>query len=61
MNKYDKTIIIYDDYNSRIKNDGIIGTITPNFGSSTLRNGTKIIEIKTKAIQHPVCDYQSTH
>lgn len=42
-----KGIIIYDDYNSRIRADQTcIGTITTNIGSSTPRNGTKIIEIK---------------
>lgn len=61
MNKYDKIVIVYDDYNSRIKIGGIIGTITPHFGSSALRNGTKIIEIRTEVIRYPICDYQSTH
>lgn len=36
--------IIYDDYNNRIKADqSVIGTLTTNIGSSTPRNGTKII------------------
>ena len=41
----DKGIIIYDDYNSNIsKNQDCIGTLTTNIGSSTMRNGIKIIE-----------------
>ena len=37
--------IIYDDYNNRIRADqSCIGTLTTNIGSSTPRNGTKIIE-----------------
>lgn len=40
--------IIYDDYNSNIpKNQDCIGTLTTNIGSSTMRNGIKIIENKT--------------
>lgn len=36
--------IIYDDYNNRIRADqSVIGTLTTNIGSSTPRNGTKII------------------
>ena len=39
-------IIPYDDYNSRIPNNGrIIGTITSTIGHSALRNGWKIIEV----------------
>lgn len=37
--------IIYDDYNSHIVNDKVIGTLTPQFGNSAFRNGTKMIEI----------------
>lgn len=41
-----KDIIIYDDFNSRIRADQTcIGTITTNVGSSAPRNGMKIIEI----------------
>ena len=40
-----KSILIYDDYNSRILQDqDCIGTITCNVGVSALRNGFKIIE-----------------
>lgn len=40
-----RNIIVYDDYNGKIKADqSCIGTITTNIGSSTPRNGTKIIE-----------------
>lgn len=43
-----KTIIPYDDYNSRIPPPtewDCIGTITPNCGTTALRNGWKIIEV----------------
>ena len=37
--------IIYDDYNSRVRQDqDTIGTITTNIGNNTLRNGYKLIE-----------------
>ena len=40
-----KEITIYDDYNSNIRKDqSTIGTLTTNCGSSTIRNGWKIIE-----------------
>ena len=40
-----KESIIYDDYNSNIRNDqDTIGTLTTNCGSSAIRNGWKIIE-----------------
>ena len=40
-----KEKIIYDDYNSNIRKDQrTIGTLTTNCGSSTIRNGWKIIE-----------------
>ena len=40
-----KESIIYDDYNSNIRKDqDTIGTLTTNCGSSTIRNGWKIIE-----------------
>lgn len=43
-----KESIIYDDYNSNIpKNQDCIGTLTTNIGSSTTRNGIKIIEKQT--------------
>ena len=44
-----KETIIYDDYNSNIpKNQDCIGTLTTNIGSSTMRNGIKIIEKQTE-------------
>lgn len=44
-----KESIIYDDYNSNIpKNQDCIGTLTTNIGSSTTRNGIKIIEKQTE-------------
>ena len=43
MNK----VIIYDDYNNRVKADQtVIGTLTTNIGSSTPRNGTKLIMVE---------------
>ena len=48
--KMKKRIIIYDDYNSKFpKEQGIIGTITPQFGNTALRNGWKIIEVYEEA------------
>lgn len=42
-----KETIIYDDYNSRIpKDQDAIGTLTTNIGSSTPRNGIKLIEVE---------------
>lgn len=39
-------VLVWDDYNSRLPvNQDVIGTITPNCGTSALRNGYKIIEI----------------
>lgn len=41
----EKKVIIYDDFNNRIKADqSVIGTVTPNFGNDAAGNGTKIIE-----------------
>ena len=41
--------IPYDDYNSRIPKDiTAIGSITTTIGHSALRNGWKIIEVKTE-------------
>ena len=38
-------VVIYDDYNSKIREDqDTIGTLTTNCGSSTPRNGYKLIE-----------------
>lgn len=38
-------VVVYDDYNQQIRNDqNTIGTLTTNCGSSTERNGFKIIE-----------------
>ena len=39
-----RRIILLDDYNSTLHGDGIIGTVTPQFGNSAPRNGWKIIE-----------------
>ena len=44
--RYEKQIILYDDYNSKIYVGGeIIGTITTNIGNSAPRHGFKIIEL----------------
>lgn len=41
-----KKVIIYDDFNNRIKADqSVIGTVTPNFGNDAAGNGTKIIVV----------------
>ena len=49
LEKDTKEPIIYDDFNNRIKADqSCIGTLTTNIGSSTPRNGTKIIESTPK-------------
>ena len=42
-----KTIIVYDDYNSNIpKDQNVIGTVTTTFGHTAIRNGWKIIEVE---------------
>lgn len=54
--KYEKQIIVYDDYNSRIYGGGqLIGTITTNIGNTSPRHGFKIIEIvlETSSEQSP--------
>ena len=44
--KDSKDVIIYDDYNSRVKADqDNMGTITTNIGNDALRNGIKLIEV----------------
>ena len=44
--KYEKKIIVYDDYNSRIYGGGqLIGTITTNIGNPSPRHGFRIVEI----------------
>lgn len=37
-------VAIYDDYNSKIRTDGNVGTLTGNVGSTAPRNGQKVIE-----------------
>ena len=42
----EKVILIYDDYNSSIRNDqSTIGTLTSTIGNFALRNGYKLIEV----------------
>jgi len=36
--------VIYDDYNSKIREDGNVGTLTCNIGSKANRNGQKVIK-----------------
>lgn len=44
----EKKVIIYDDFNNRIKADqSVIGTVTPNFGNDAAGNGTKLVEVKS--------------
>lgn len=45
MKKKLRKVIIYDDYNSRIIKGGVVGTLTPQFGNHSARNGTKLIEV----------------
>ena len=45
-------VIIYDDYNSNIRTDqSTIGTLTTNIGSSTPRNGQKLIEFNDNSFR----------
>ena len=45
-----QAVVIYDDYNNRIKADQqVIGTLTTNIGNNAKGNGTKIIEIKDES------------
>jgi DNA (cytosine-5)-methyltransferase 1 len=37
-------VVVYDDYNSKVRKDGNIGSLTKNISSSALRNGTKLRE-----------------
>ena len=51
MRDEDTNVIIYDDYNSRIRADqDTIGTITSTIGHSALRNSYKLIEIRDNQI-----------
>lgn len=45
-------IIVYDDYNNRVKADqSCIGTLTTNIGNTAPKNGTKIIELSNQNIK----------
>lgn len=47
-----KEPVVYDDYNSRVAEDqSVMGTVTPNCGTSAPRNGYKIIEPRIAASQ----------
>ncbi len=37
-------VLVYDDYNSKVRTDGNIGSLTTNIGNQAPRNGTKLIE-----------------
>jgi DNA-cytosine methyltransferase len=39
-----QAIEIFDDYNSKFKEEGLVGTITQNIGSKSERNGQKVID-----------------
>lgn len=42
----DNLVLAYDDYNSNLRQDNdTVETVTPNFGNSAIRSGTKLIEI----------------
>jgi len=45
----DKEYSVYDDYHSRVKDDGIIPTVRPTNSRSAPRNASKIIESREKA------------
>ena len=48
-----KETVVYDDYNSNVRADqDTIGTLTTNCGSSTIRNGWKLIE-RTPSFEFP--------
>lgn len=58
----DKKVMIYDDYNSKLKEDDIACTLTQNVGSSSERNGQKIIiqppmilDLQNDKIKEDVC------
>lgn len=38
------TPLVYDDYNGKFRNDDMVGTITCNVGSTSKRNGQKIVQ-----------------
>jgi hypothetical protein len=40
-----KVVEIWDDYNSKMREDGNTGALTQNFGSDAVRNGNKILEL----------------
>ena len=44
MEKHGKGVQILDDYNSKIKYDGIACTLTQNCGAMARRNGQKVLE-----------------
>lgn len=47
-----KEPVVYDDYNSRVAEDqSVMGTVTPNCGTSAPRNGYKIIEPRIAALR----------
>lgn len=48
----DSMVVVYDDFNSKIRSDqSCIGTLTTNIGSSTPRNGSKIIECNESSLR----------
>lgn len=51
LNNKNMDVIIYDDYNSRVRADqNTIGTITSTVGHSALRNSYKLIEVSNNQI-----------
>lgn len=45
-------VIVYDDFNRRLKADqSCIGTVMPNFKSEALGNGTKLIELSPQSFR----------
>lgn len=55
-------VLLLDDYNGRIYDGEIVGTVRQTFGVSALRNGWKIIEetdlaepVQRRAVSDPLC------
>ena len=44
IDKDSEAVEIYDDYNSKMRTDGVTGTITQNTGNKALRNGQKVVK-----------------
>ena len=59
-----KTIILYDDFNSKIPRGGgqdVCGTVTTQFGNPAPRHGYKVIEIYEDEHQNTTTDQEGLH